>query len=244
MKALIYHLYHSGVFLEIDDTVLIFDYYYDIPVPGREGLEAGVVDTACLKGKRVYVFVTHRHSDHYNPLIFDWQKRVKGIKYILSNDIKIKSRGHNMIFMEKYQERIIDDIKVRTYGTTDQGLSYFLEVKDLNIYHAGDLNWWKWPGFSIEKQLQEERDFKNEVARIKDEVIDIAFIPVDPRLGENYYLAGKYFAQSLEPELLVPIHFGDNYQITDKFAAIMADTAVDSAVLAGRGSKIVFTKEN
>lgn len=243
MKVLIYHLYHSGVLLEIEDTVLIFDYYHDVPLPGRKGLKAGVIDTAYLKGKRVYVFVTHRHSDHYNPLIFDWQKRIKGIKYILSNDIKIKNRDQNIIFMEKYQERIINDIKIRTYGTTDQGLSYFLEVKDLNIYHAGDLNWWKWPSFSIEKQLQEERDFKSEIVRIKDEVIDIAFIPVDPRLGENYYLAGEYFAQSLEPELLVPIHFGDNYQITDKFAAILANTAVKSAVLAGRGSKIVFTKE-
>lgn len=244
MKALIYHLYHSGVLIEMNDTVLIFDYYYDIPLPGKEGLEAAVVDPSYLKGKKVYVFVSHRHSDHYHPLIFDWQKKVKDIKYILSSDIEVKKRGQHITFMKKYQERVINGIKVRTYGSTDQGLSYLLEIKDLCIYHAGDLNCWKWSDFSLEKQLQEEREFKNEVARIKDEVVDIAFIPVDPRLGENYYLAAEYFAQAIEPKLLVPIHFKDNYQITAKLASIMADTVVKLAVLDGRGSKIVFNKES
>ena len=59
-------------------------------------------------------------------------------------------------------------------------------------------------------------DFKYEVGKLEDEDIDIAFIPVDPRLEEYYYLSAEYFAETIKPKFLVPMHFRDNFHITKK----------------------------
>jgi L-ascorbate metabolism protein UlaG (beta-lactamase superfamily) len=39
--------------------------------------------------------------------------------------------------------------------------------------------------------------------------IDIAFIPVDPRLEENYDLSAKYFANKINAQVIIPMHFRD-----------------------------------
>ena len=50
------HIYHSGFVIELHDSVLIFDWYSgDLPDFDPE--------------KRVFVFVTHGHADHYSSRI-------------------------------------------------------------------------------------------------------------------------------------------------------------------------------
>ena len=50
----------------------------------------------------------------------------------------------------------------------------------------GDLNWWHWEGEPDEKNTEMRRAYQAEINRLMDEKIDIAFVPVDPRLGEQY----------------------------------------------------------
>ncbi|MFO7819020.1 MAG: MBL fold metallo-hydrolase, partial [Halanaerobacter sp.] len=92
------------------------------------------------------------------------------------------------------------------------------------------------------QRKREEEEFKAEVERFKDKDLDIAFVPVDIRLEEHYHLAGEYFAETVEPELLVPIHFSNNYYITEKFAGEINDLDVESAVIKGRGTKLIYNK--
>ncbi len=61
------------------------------------------------------------------------------------------------------------------------------------FFHSGDLNWWHWSDFTPEQQKQEEEQFKNQIELIRDLNIDVAFVPLDPRLGDAYYFAGKIF---------------------------------------------------
>lgn len=236
----IYHLDHSGVAVRTAHHFLVFDYYNDTPVNQTRNIENGVLTTEGLKDEEeVLVFVSHSHGDHFNPVIFDWEKQCPDIKYILSHDLNVRKKD-NYYKMEKYQDVTIDDVYVETYGTTDQGVSYYVEVDGLNIFHSGDLNWWHWKKFTPEERKQEEEDYKAELEKLKEQDIDIAFVPVDPRLEEYYYLAGQYFAKMIEPELIVPIHFRENYWVTTKFIAENTNLAVEVAELKRRGDKIVF----
>ncbi|HZH93368.1 MAG TPA: hypothetical protein VFD79_04635, partial [Tissierellaceae bacterium] len=77
-----------------------------------------------------------------------------------------------------------------------------------------------WEEDSQEEKDIMERDFKSEIERIRGREIDIAFFPVDPRLGKHYYLGGKYFIDNIKPKHFFPLHFGDNFEIIHEFINI------------------------
>ncbi len=249
MEINIYHLYHSGVAVETNDTLLIFDYSNDRPEGDISSLSneentwftGGIVTREELNRKdRVYVFVSHKHGDHYNPVIFDWEKTKPGINYILSDDIQPPRNIDNIVLMKKDEEKEVGGIKVKTFGSTDQGVSFLVELDKLKVFHAGDLNWWHWSSFSEEQLIKEEKDFKKEINKLKGEKVDIAFIPVDPRLGDNYNLAANYFIQQINPGLLVPIHFGSNYSITRSLKKKINTLHAEVAEINTRGQLIPY----
>lgn len=242
-EARIYYLYHSSYAIETANSFMIFDYFNDqTNDQAPRSLEHGVITQDLLQmEKPIYVFVTHSHSDHYHPLIFSWESINPNITYILSYDIDIKERKPNYHFMSPYETLALGDIKVKAYGTTDQGVSYMVTVDKMNIFHAGDLNWWHWKSFTKEQLLQEELDYKQEIIKLKESV-DIAFTPVDPRLEEGYYLGGLYLAQLLQPKLLIPMHFRDHLEISRDFAEKLEDYPVKAAIIKARGQEISFSK--
>ncbi|MTI70630.1 MAG: MBL fold metallo-hydrolase [Firmicutes bacterium] len=215
-SAIITHLFHSGFLVETKSSILIFDYSPDYDINPYLEITPDYLDN----GKNVFVFVSHSHSDHFDPTIFDWQKSSTSIKYILSNDIVINKPRNNYYSMDKYKTFKLDNVTIHSLGSTDKGLSFLVNVDDLNIFHAGDLNWWHWKNDSLESQLEEERNFKDEIQRLKKlnyKAIDIAFFPVDPRLEEFYYFGGKYFAEIIKPKMLFPMHFGDKFHVCKDF---------------------------
>ena len=248
----IYHLYHSGIAIEYQNKLVVFDYYLDKidrhKIEGfdqndlsQNNLASGVIRKDTLvKYDDVYVFVTHRHSDHYNPVIFEWEQYNPRIKYILSDDIirENKSDTKNVYYMKKGEQISVDEISISAYGSTDQGVSFLLIYNGKTIFHAGDLNWWHWSSFSEDQLQQEEDDFKREVNQLKGKKIDIAFVPVDPRLKNYHYLAGEYFIETLRPSLFVPIHFGDEYNITEEFARRLSDYDTKIAIINRPGEKV------
>lgn len=196
------YIYHSGFTIEDGDYYLIFDYY------------KGHID---LKDKETIIFCSHGHHDHYNPEILNWSN--EKTTYVFSHDIDTKKKD-NIVFMRPYEEISLKGINIKTFGSTDLGLSFLIEMNGKTIFYAGDLNWWDWKSNTEEEKIQEEKDFKDELEKIKSHKpkIDLGFLPVDPRLEENYYQAGEYFIREFQPKYFFPMHFGDNLQTTEEFA--------------------------
>ena len=118
------YLYHSGFAIEDEQALYVFDYYKgELPVIAKE--------------KQMYVFVSHRHKDHYNSEIFDWEKEHPNILYILSDDVEAES-APNRIFVKPEQKIRTGELKVETLRSTDEGVAFLVTCKDKRIYHAGD----------------------------------------------------------------------------------------------------------
>ena len=183
-------------------------------------MSRGTVSQQDLKeAEKVYVFVSHNHFDHYNPIVFEWDQVNSNIQYFLSFDVDVPARDKRYYTMNPYQEYKDDSIYVKTYGSTDEGVSFMVDIEGFRIFHAGDLNCWYWYYESTPQELEEdENKFLVELEKITEEDIDIAFFPVDPRLQEYYYMGGEYFIRKLEPKLFIPMHFGDDYSITKTFS--------------------------
>ena len=250
MQAEVYHLFHSGTAVRVKDKLFIFDYFKDEPQRERavaSSLEKGVVREESFKNiNEAYVFVSHSHHDHYNQVIFEWEKYCDQINYILAAEVELKSdlkNKDNLYLMEKDEELKLGNVEISSYGSTDEGVSFLVELEDLSIFHAGDLNWWKWKKFSAKVQKREEREYKREVDKLTGKQLDIAFVPVDPRLEEHFYLAGDYFITEIRPSLFVPIHFGDNYDVTKFFRDRFNSNQTRVAEINEPGEKILYTKK-
>lgn len=242
-SAKVTHLFHSGFIVETKTHTLVFDYYD--PKSNEKLSSIKLLSEDYFKDRsNVFVFVSHSHFDHYTPEIFEWEKVNPNINYILSNDIKINRPKSNYHFISKYKSLNLNNLEIRTYGTTDRGLSFFVSVDNLGIFHAGDLNWWHWKNDSPIVQAKEEKDFKQEVQKIKEENIDIAFVPVDPRLEEYYYLAGEYYARTLTPRLIVPMHFGENFYITKNFQKQISSLNISTIVLKNINQSFTYERNN
>lgn len=219
------HVYHSGVLINTVDKLLIFDYFHE------EGAFNQREFLQILKqhsDKDFYYFVTHGHGDHFSPEILTENFRSMNgtTHYIFSEDVAPPEMNRNQLtFCKPDDFFIVNDVKIRTFASTDQGVSYLVELPSVNklLFHSGDLNWWHWKSFSPKEQQQEKNDFLDELNKLKthltneNAVLDIGFIPVDPRLEEFFSLAANAFLETIKPQKLFPLHFRSNYSITQAY---------------------------
>jgi L-ascorbate metabolism protein UlaG (beta-lactamase superfamily) len=223
------YLYHSGFCVETDKSLLVFDFYQGPLI---------------LKDKKTYVFASHIHPDHYNPEIFAWQNKRAKVQYILSHDIggdrRIPNAKNNITFISPYEDKQIDDIKVKAFGSTDEGVSFLVQCDGINIFHAGDLNWWHWSEDTPEGIKMAEIGFKKEIVKIKGESIDIAFFPVDPRLDQNYCLGADLFINEIKPSYFIPMHFWDDYELVKQFRTRMKASDTQVIELTQSGQEVIL----
>lgn len=217
------YLNHSGFSVETANNLLVFDYY-------RGDVELG--------NKQIWVFCSHSHPDHYNPAVLNWQKEHPGIRYIFSTDIEVPQPPDGITFLAPGEECQLGDLQVKAFGSTDLGVSFLVQVEGVSIFHAGDLNWWYWWDDTPENIAQAEKDFKNEMAKIKGEQIDLAFFPVDPRLEHNYSLGGEYFIQEVQPRYFIPMHFWKKTEAVEQFAQKMARRPTKIVTLLQKNTEI------
>ena len=242
IKAKIYYIYHSGFAIKTKNHFLIFDYFKE-PIENDETHKPlEYYSPENIKNmKNVFVFASHSHEDHFNSNILDWEDYNSNIEYIFSNDIKTNKNKPNYTFMEEGEEKSFKDLYVKAYGSTDIGISFLVKVDGLNIFHAGDLNWWHWEEDSLKEQSLAESLFKAQIEKLKEEKsIDIAFFPVDPRLKESFYIGGEYFAKQIQPKLLIPMHFGEDVTITKEFADKMKNLNIKAVEIDYSGQEIIY----
>lgn len=184
------YITHSCFLVELESCYLLFDYYKG---------KLPVMD----ENKPLYVFASHAHRDHYNSSIFKLNS--KQITWILSSDIM---SAHPHLQAEAGKCYDIDALKVRTLASTDEGVAFLVKHGDVNIYHAGDLNWWDWGAEDTpqESEAMKQR-YLRELEHIKGMHFDVAFVPVDPRLKERALKGAQAFLNYASCDVLVPMHF-------------------------------------
>jgi len=208
MKLKVWYLYHSGFAVRTAEHFLIFDYWRD--KPKGEGLESGVIDPSALRDKDVVVFVSHKHGDHFNRGVFKWKSEIPKLRFILSDDIRCVD-GAFMIGPDATLTH--PDMTVSALASNDEGVAFIVDVDELRIFHAGDLNWWHWEGEPDDDNDGMAFTYKKEIDRLTGKPIDLAFIPVDPRLEEQYAWAIDYLMKTVEVRCVVPMHFGNDISV-------------------------------
>ena len=161
------YLYNSGFLVELENHILLFDYYQGT-IPDLN------------PSKPLYVFVSHSHYDHYNPTIYNLNH--PNITYII--DHEINNKGIKVLPNKHYY---VDDLNIHTLLSSDEGVAFIIEIGNKRIYHAGDLHWWHWIGEPDSDNNYQANTFKSEINKIKDLNFDLMMIPLDPRLEDSMH---------------------------------------------------------
>ena len=181
-KLTVTYYHHSGFSVAMDDILLVFDYW-----TGEHGElpEDKRITVDFLKQfRQVYVFISHEHPDHLDPVVFTWRSEAP-VTYIVSADMPVGTRGKRMAPGDSLT--LSPEVSVKAFDSTDLGVSFLVDIQGVHVFHAGDLNFWHWREESTVKEIEEADDaFRQAVEPIAREKIDLAFFPVDARQGLMY----------------------------------------------------------
>jgi ankyrin repeat protein/L-ascorbate metabolism protein UlaG (beta-lactamase superfamily) len=198
-EAVVHYLNHSGYAIETATHILVFDYFHYYAAPDNLSLLNGRINMDELKGKKMFVFASHEHQDHYDTTIWKWNSPDHNIQYVMGFKPEVK---YPYVFIEPREEKSIEDVRINAIKSSDAGVGFLVETDGIVVYHPGDhVN--KSPGIAD--------DFKNEIdylASLKKEV-DIAFFPVAgcgfPDL-EVVKAGNFYVVEKLNPNISFSMH--------------------------------------
>lgn len=240
-EALIWYMYHSGFAVGTANHLLIFDYYKDSPESSSYTVASILQE---MHDRDIVVFASHTHGDHFTPAIFEWKNKNANIKYVLSNDIKEGRDRDDATIVFPGHHYQVGSIQVTVLDSTDLGVAFLVSVDGITIFHAGDLNWWHWNGEPEKDNSKMAADYKRQIDQLRGKQLDLAFIPVDPRLEENYSLGLTYFMQVARTKMVFPMHFGRDYSI---FQRLKKDLSLDHlrhiAVIAPSNRKFTYRND-
>ena len=188
---------HSGFMVEMEQNVLLFDYYQG-EIPSFDG------------SKTLYVFASHSHADHYDPAIWKLKEQYRDIHYILSDDIK---DNEGAVVMKAHEKKEVAGIEIETLRSNDMGVAFLVKVEGKTIYHAGDLNWWHWNGEPEEDNEYYKKTFQNEMKYLEGKKIDLAFMLLDPRQEDKYCWGMNYFLEHTDSKVVFSFRYRSAYII-------------------------------
>lgn len=214
------YIEHSCFSVELQKVILIFDYFKG---------ELPKFD----ENKTIYIFSSHNHHDHFDISIFQLLKRYPNVKYIFSKDIKRKF-GRKFFNTHGVEDNVYDeiefinvnqtckilDLKIETLRSTDEGVAFIVTAEDKTIYHAGDLNLWWWPNRDESDNVKAKENYEEEIEKIKNRHFDAAFVVLDPRQGEEFYLGFDYFMKNTDTDKVYPMHCWNDTSISKKLKAM------------------------
>lgn len=220
----IIYICHSSFYVEFENEkiIILFDYYKgNLPEFDRDS--------------KLFIFVSHKHFDHYSRKIFELANEYENITFILPKEMKMtekymdrwdvpvvsRDKIRYVTYDSEYELNGMSDtgknmLRVKTLKSTDAGVAYLIECAGKTIYHAGDLNWWIWNELSDEKNADMTQRFQSEISKLKDIRIDVAFLPLDYRQEEQFYWGFDYFMRNCEVKVAFPMHLWEKYEVIDK----------------------------
>ena len=217
-------IHHSAFLVETDNHLLLFDYF---PKEAVESMNFRGKLPEIPADKHLYVFASHGHKDHFSIEVLRLIENHPDTTYILSKDIRLgknylirngidPSIKEHIHWVKDVNTYTVDDMKVNTLRSTDEGVAFLVNVDGLNIYHAGDLHWWNAGDAREIYGNLIGKAYKKEVNRLQNTHIDLAFVVLDGRLGDGYALGMEYFLENIDADLVFPMHMWQEWDLVKK----------------------------
>lgn len=216
------YLHHSGFLVETDRHILLFDYIRDNEL-GDETLGNGVFHPEAYAGKRLAVFISHHHADHFDPAVFEWAENRPDTLYFVGKDVRRVPENIHVFRMRGGDVKAEGGVEVTALRSTDDGVAFIVQTDGVLLYHAGDLNDWRWEGESEADNAHMTAAYLKEMEKLKGMRFDAAFVPVDPRQEADMKEGLRGFLASAEAAHIFPMHFWCDFSVC---SAVVEDSTL------------------
>ena len=200
-------LQHSAFLVQTEGANLLFDWTGESPLPALDPVVP------------LYVFASHHHGDHYTPRIFSLG--MDNVTYILASCIRLSAKRkaglgiddscvHRLTAGAKAE---IGPLTVRTVRSNDAGVAFLVDSPWGRMFHAGDLNDWNWKGEDPAWLEGIDKAWRKSLGQLEGERVDIAFLPLDGRLEENFWLGLHGFVQTMDCTHIFPMHCWGDFSV-------------------------------
>lgn len=238
------YIYHSGYLVETESATLLFDYYKGkLPAfPANKPL----IVFASHRHKDHFDFQIFQLKDHPGGVYYVFGNDIRlSDNYLLRHgvDLSVKEKIHRMpahtewylkLYGEDTAGRHATSLNIHTLKSTDAGVAFYVKIGRESIFHAGDLNWWHWEGETEAFNKQQEKIYKEEIQYLKTllerevnrkandrketaSILDVAFIPLDPRLENAYCYGMDYFLLQIPVKEVYPMHMWEDYEVIVRY---------------------------
>lgn len=243
-QATVWYLRHAGWAVRLGDALLVFDYQEelgmeDVTDDTPRHLANGFIDPEKMGDLDVFVFVTHAHGDHYDPVIFDWQGKIENLTYFIGWDEQPEAQCerftgadadcHTMAGLRATAQ--VGGLQVYTIDSDHNDIpevAYLVRYGDWTVYHNGDY------------MADHVEDYA--YLRTITHGIDIAFVSALPGSSWPHVSRAVHLAREFDVPALFPIHFRDD-EMCEGFVAEVAAEGVSAKVPCptARGQRFVVT---
>lgn len=241
-------IHHSCFVVEVDEKVLIFDWFDGERV---EGIHFGGVLPVYEPDTPVYVFASHKHHDHFDMDVLRLAERYPKIQFIFSKDCKmspnfLKKHGFEAGVREKITyvgaglKYHVAGLEIETLRSTDAGVAFYIKTNGAAFFHAGDLNNWKWDGAGDLVNGTMEANYKAQIRRLSGKKIHLAFVPMDPRLGQYQFLGIDYFLKHTDADYIFPMHMWKDYSGIKEYKKQISNEAMASRIVEIKCENQIF----
>lgn len=198
--ALIWYLGHCGYAVRTRDHFLIFDYQelrdgrQPKSRPARPFLAEGWIDPGEIKDLKVRVFVSHSHSDHYDPVILAWKGIVPDIAYHFGWKAADDPSYHYLTGPRAELES--GGLEIATINSRHSDVpevAWLVKVDGLVVYHNGDCR-------------PDDPSAEHRFLRTKTDAVDLAFVFPVTAPGEKYTVQGEDFFRTFRVRAAFPMH--------------------------------------
>ncbi|UCD37366.1 MAG: MBL fold metallo-hydrolase [Fidelibacterota bacterium] len=200
-EAHVWYLGANGYAVNINNRVLIFDYQEQTdphPPPRTErNLQNGYIDPGVLDTMRVYVFVTHTHFDHYDPVILEWEDQIDSSTYFFGWEAG--DNPEHYYLSELRDSARVGDMEVYTiysHHSNVPEVAFLVKVDGYTIYHNGD----------YKANYQEDYAY---LATLADS-IDIACMVGVPDMTDQYFQQAAHLAELFPTAYMFPMNREDD----------------------------------
>jgi L-ascorbate metabolism protein UlaG (beta-lactamase superfamily) len=246
-QATVWYLRHAGWAVRLGDALLIFDYQEsmgmeDVTEDTPRNLGNGFINPAEIGDLDLFVFVTHAHGDHYDPVIFEWQGEIESLTYFIGWGEQPESHCERFagadadchIMGGLRAMALLDDIQVHTIDSDHNDIpevAYLVRYGDWTVYHNGDY-------------MADHVDDYTYLKTISDR-IDVAFVTGYPDRRWPHVDRAVHLAREFDVPVLFPFHFRD-LAMCESFVAEVAADGVTAEVKCPttRGQRFVVAKGN
>jgi ankyrin repeat protein len=229
-EAVVWYLGHSGWAVKTMNHLLIFDYYEKTDRPDDPRLVNGRINPTEIYDQNVYVFVSHRHTDHFDKTILEWADSVPYIKYIFGWEALDDPNHHYMGPKKKLK---LDGMEIECVQSPEAGEiegNFLVKVDGLIIYHSGDYS----RGHDVFK-----KDMQDLAESARD--IDLFFMLAGNTMDNEEAL---YALQTVKPKYMFPMHGGGNEHVYKEFADYVRGKKLKTQIICAenRGDRFKYSE--